>query len=196
MKEINIDNIKREVKYINTGIKSHKKGVNLKSIALEYGYTPEELELCLLEFGYVKVRIKKDYQFLLKDSEESNSGQSVRQVVTVSKIEPLEVVEVIEETPSQSVTGLDITEKYRGLFTKYDVLMKMIEEYEMTGSQNVTRDILTIELPHETKTETRATFRINDVVYQRFKEFADKHKQFTVKELISQALLEFMEKYK
>ncbi|EEP52304.1 conserved hypothetical protein, partial (plasmid) [Clostridium butyricum E4 str. BoNT E BL5262] len=38
--------------------------------------------------------------------------------------------------------------------------------------------------------------RLNDVIYEEFKEFADRNKQFTVKELVSQALKEFIQKYK
>lgn len=175
------------VTIINSELKKNNN-INVNKIIDKIGLKRKTVKDKLERAGYIfNAEIR---QYVIEGKKD------VIPTVTASKIEPLEVVEVIEKAPSQNATDLTVPEKYRGLFTKYDVLMKMIEEYEMTGSQNVTRGILTIELPHETKTDTRATFRINDVVYQRFKEFADKHKQFTVKELISQALIEFMEKYK
>ena len=195
MRNLNDENIYAEVEYINKEIRSHRKGVNLKSIAAEYDFTIEELEEALLQFGYVKVRVKRDYQFIVNDDNLIDSRQVVRQTVTQSKIKASEQIEVIEETPSQKVTEIAVIEKYTGLFTKYETLMKIVEEYEQTQSLNVTDSNLIIELPYEAKTDTRATFRVNDVVYQQFKEFAEKHKQFTVKELISQALLEFIKKY-
>ena len=184
--------IYKEVEYINKALKSKKKGVTLMSIANEYGFdSKEEFISKLSEYGYNKARVKSTAQFIKGDV-----GQVVRQTVTSSYIKPLGHVEVIGQPKSQGVTELEIKEKYNGLFDKYDVLMKMVEAYEMTGSQNVTGDMLIIELPHEVKTDTRATFRINDTVYNQFKEYAETHKQFTVKELVSKALMDLMKNYK
>lgn len=179
--------VSKIVAIINSELKKNDK-ISVNKIIDKIGLKQSTVKGKLRKAGYIfNAEIR---QYVIEDKSD------VRQGVTVSKIEPLEVVEVIEQTQSQNVTDIAVSEKYSGLFTKYDVLMKMVEEYEMTGSQNVTRNILTIELPHETKADTRATFRINDTVYKKFKEFSEANKQFTVKELVSQALLEFMDKYK
>ena len=138
-----------------------------------------------------------------RQSVRQNVGQDDRQLVSPSvTVENMELIpedkcfKNITETKSQGVI-LDIeSTKYKGLISNYDILMQMIEEYKNSIDHRVKYSGLVIELPHEEQKDFRVTLRLNDVVYKEFKEFADNNKQFTIKELVSQALKEFVDKYK
>ena len=122
----------------------------------------------------------------------NNVRQSVRQDVTGG-----DIIQMISETKSQSVTvSPSDNEKFLGLISNYELIMKMLDDYKNNEDSFNKNNGLVVELPAEKKKDFRITLRLNDVIYEEFKEFADKNKQFTVKELVSQALKEFIKKYK
>ncbi|MEG1648241.1 MAG: hypothetical protein RR325_05780, partial [Bacilli bacterium] len=94
-----------------------------------------------------------------------------------------------EKTIADIVTINKDEEKLIGLIDNYDIIMELVK-----AKKNEIGIIL--ELPNEPgKKETRATIRVNKVIWEQFNNFSDKNKQFTKKELVSQAIKEFMEKY-
>lgn len=118
-------------------------------------------------------------------------GQSVRQDVPDGNS-----TQTIIETKSQNVTQLETNDiKYLRLINNYELIMQMLEDYKKFKDHRQQFNGLIVELPAEKKKNFRVTLRLNDVVYEEFKEFADENKQFTVKELVSQALKEFVKKY-
>ncbi len=118
--------------------------------------------------------------------------QSVRQDVTDKN-----TTQIVSEIKSQSVTIFPgDNEKFLGLISNYELIMKMLDDYKKNNDKFDKFNGLIVELPAEKKKDFRITLRLNDVIYEEFKEFADRNKQFTVKELVSQALKEFIEKYK
>lgn len=122
----------------------------------------------------------------------NNVRQSVRQDVTDENM-----TQIISETMSQSVTvSPSDNEKFLGLISNYELIMQMLDDYKNTKDSYNRSNDLVVELPVEKKKDFRITLRLNDVVYEEFKEFADRNKQFTIKELISQALKEFIQKYR
>lgn len=103
---------------------------------------------------------------------------------------------LISHTQSQDVTNNIQNKKYTELLDNYDVLMQMIEDYKNAKEYgSAVFSHLIVELPIEHQKDFRVTLRINDTVYKEFKKFADANKQFTLKELVSQALKEFIDKY-
>jgi len=76
------------------------------------------------------------------------------------------------------------------LAKNYDKIMTLIN-----NDKNMTDDIR-IELPVETKDNYRTTIRINNVVWENFKEFCVQNKMFTQRDLLSMALTEYVNKYK
>jgi hypothetical protein len=52
-----------------------------------------------------------------------------------------------------------------------------------------------IKLPNPKDNQFKATIRLNDVVWEQFKIFAKKYPFFTIKDLASQALVDFMNKH-
>ena len=84
------------------------------------------------------------------------------------------------------------------LISNFDVLLEIIKVYKAkvdgVNAQTDTK-FITIELPFEEEKDYRKTYRVNKVIAKQFEEFCNEHKEFTVKDLLSQAMKEFMGKY-
>lgn len=122
-----------------------------------------------------------------------NVRQDVRHIVTNHSEQVFQSNNIVSHTSSQDVTN----QKYNQLLDNYDILMQIIEDYK-TAKEHGTAAFtgLVVELPVEHQKDFRITLRVNDTVYKDFKKFADNNKQFTLKELVSQALKEFIDKYR
>ena len=84
------------------------------------------------------------------------------------------------------------------LISNFDVLLEIIKVYKAkVDGVNAPTDtkFITIELPFEEEKDYRKTYRVNKVIAKQFEEFCNEHKEFTVKDLLSQAMKEFMGKY-
>lgn len=183
-----------EVIYVNEQL---LKGRSLTKIAVEeYGYKSESSLRKRLTKGNLYKRIGQ--QFIKQvdlDTNKNNTDvrQNVRQdVINIESNKPIEIIDV---TTSSEGRHIMIDDRVEGLLENYDILMKMIKEYKALGMQSVNDNGLVINLPVD-KGEARVTFRINGTVYEEFQRFVEANKQFRVKELVSAALQEFINKYK
>jgi hypothetical protein len=87
------------------------------------------------------------------------------------------------------------------LAENYEEITQMLEWFRCDDNHHtnvieVVERGIKIELPKETVPDFRTTIRANDIVWSDFKKFCDTHKEFTQKDLLSQALVEFMNKHK
>lgn len=176
----NINNIDNIVEFINLEL---NKGRSLAEIERnEFGVNPSVISKRLVRLKYKRINNK----FIKQDVR-----QDVRQVK--DEIILGEVTEVLEEekmTMADCVSVMENQQKLIKLLDNYDIIMELVEAKRNEVGIN-------IELPNEPgKKETRATIRINKIIWDKFNQFADKNKQFTKKELVSQALNEFMQKYR
>lgn len=77
-----------------------------------------------------------------------------------------------------------------------EILKEMIEQFKRHKAiNNVPTGTIVVEMPQEENGDFRKTLRLNKTIYLEFEKFCNENKQFTIKELVSQALKEFMEKY-
>lgn len=134
---------------------------------------------------------KINNQYILK---ENNVGQTVRHNVSQQNLIIEKPKKKKEMTLADIVSVSDSKKKLISLLDNYDKIMELISKRENNiGNKN---DRLVISLPNEEgKKDFRITVRVNKKVMDRFNSFAENNKMFTKKELISQALLEFIEKY-
>lgn len=188
------NNLDIEVEYVNQEL---AKGRSISKIAVEdYGYKSESSLRKKLTKGNTYKRVGQ--QFVKIDESDKvrpYSRHSVTDIENSNVSEGTQRIEVIEVTKSPDVIPDVFEEKYKGLAENYNVLIQMIEDYKKAGIDAIKNDGgLVIELPPETK-EARVTFRINGTIYEEFKAFVKDNKQFKVKELISAALQEFINKY-
>ena len=195
----------KEVIYVNEQLLN---GRSLTKIASEdYGYKSESSLRKRLTRGNLYKRVGQQFikqcQTKLDENENEKEnniviqsvGQDVTSIENPSVLKNREFKEMSDVVMSPSVTPSVVDDRFEGLLSNYDILMKMIEEYKSLGMQGINDNRLVIDLPGGAADE-RITFRINGIVYKEFKEFAKNHKQFKVKELVSAALQEFVNKYK
>lgn len=184
-----------EVIYVNEQL---SKGRSLTKIAVEdYGYKSESSLRKRLTKDNLYKRYGQKFIKLYESNINDNKNdfivrQSVGQYVTNLKEE--ESSEIVDVTMSHEDRHIIIDDRVEGLLANYDILMNIINEYK-NSNKRVGNGKLIIELPPETE-EARITFRINKTIYEEFRKFAECNKQFKVKELVSAALYEFVNKYK
>lgn len=188
MRLLNKDNIIEQVEYINKILRGKKKGFN--RIATEdFNIASEELLNQLKSFGYSKVK----NQFVLQ-----HEGQSVLQdkIVDVGQGVGQEVVhnkaEIIVLPKKDNVVPVE-KENYKKLMSNFDILMEMIEKYKKNNE--IPKSDIVVQLPYESDKNYKTSIRIHKEVFEGFKLFCSKHKEFSQKELISMALVEYMNKY-
>lgn len=176
MRLLNKDNIIEQVEYINKILRGKKKGFT--RIATEdFNITSEELLNQLKSFGYSKVK----NQFVLQDE-----GQSVGQDVGHNQTEVIVLPKKDNAVPLEK-------ENYKKLMSNFDILMEMIEKYKKNNE--IPKSDIVVQLPYESDKNYKTSIRIHKEVFEEFKLFCSKHKEFSQKELISMALVEYMNKY-
>lgn len=181
----------RRIKYLqlqgNINMKLRKK------ISLDDALKIHEITLGELEemgFGYDK---------------ESNSIQRIR-YVSYKDIAPTEEV---EETPTTEITMMSANdlqmygifenegiEQLQDIINNYSVLMEIINRYKNNAGIDLKDKSIVIELPHEEDKLFKATYRVNKAIHEQFKVFCNEHKEFTTKDLLSQAMKDYMDKHR
>ncbi len=119
-------------------------------------------------------------------SDIQNAGQDV----------PREVIqnEVIEEV---AITEVKLTKQQKYINTNFDILVEMIEAYKVNKNTITTdKTEIIVELPLDESKEFKTSIRVNKVIWEQFKEFCKSNKNYTQKDLVSMAMLEYMQKYK
>ena len=97
----------------------------------------------------------------------------------------------------QVITGMSAQNinMLQDLFEHYADIMEMIQAFkENSTAINKDKSII-IELPIEDDKSFRTSFRVNKTIYYEFLDFCKAHKEFTTKNLVSQALKEFMDNH-
>jgi len=89
----------------------------------------------------------------------------------------------------------DNKKKLYDLLDNYEKIMAFINRCD-NGETVCDNKKIFIELPLTNQVDARKTLRINPMIWEDFEHFSNKHNLFTKKDLVSQALKEFMEKYK
>lgn len=180
-----ISNINNIVNFINLEL---DKGRTLADVERnEFGVNPSVISKRLGRLNYKRI----DNKFIKLDVR-----QPVRQTVRpdIITIENFDILEKNNNvmTSSSIVINKENQDKLINIINRYDDLMDLLDN---KNTNNFNSGII-IELPNEEgKKDTRATIRINKVIWERFSKFCDNNKAFSKKELLSQALKEFMERY-
>lgn len=189
MRLLNEYNILEQVEYINKILRGKKKGFNRISKE-DFNITSEELLNKLNSFGYSKVKnqfvLQDEGQCVLQENIE-NVGQCVGQDVVHNKTDIIVLPKKDNVVPSEN-------ENYIKLMSNFDILMEMIDKYKKNNE--IPKSDIVVQLPHESDKNYKASIRIHKEVFEEFKEFCSKNKEFSQKELISMALVEYMNKYK
>lgn len=188
-----INNIGEVVVYLNNEL---SKGRTQKEIEInDFKVNERVIAKRLTSRGYKKI----DNQYIKYD--DSNT-----RVIKVDKNKyDNNHTEVIEDNKQEYdnsntlvINQKEIQNKLIGLAQNYDKILKIIQEYDQKYDVQYDKEYegIFIELPIETKTDFRATVRVNNVIWEQFGEFANNHKEFTKRDLVSMALKEYMKNHK
>lgn len=112
-------------------------------------------------------------------------------------------IEVFEQSDKSVLTSdrfkNEDLDHLKGIIENYSVLMEMAQAYKMNKNNFInegTNKQIVIELPFEDDKLFRKTYRVNKIIAEQFESFCEEHKEYRVKDLISMAMKEYMEKYK
>ena len=133
-----------------------------------------------------KYEVKKN---IIRDIQAEIDGRhSISQSVAPSESEIItEVAVTKDETIKEAVT----VNNY--INDNFNILVEMIEKYK--SENQIYKDGLTVRLPKEGTGDYKTSVRVNKIVMDQFRKFCEKNNEFTQKELLSMALLEYIEKY-
>ena len=196
-KKLSIDEL---VSIINTELKN---GNNLTKIARElFSVNESSIRKKLNKVGYRRV----NDQFILVDTikEDDNDKTEVREEIK----QDTKPIESTSENKGSLIIPNNLKVNLIELAKDYERIMnvvKMVEEseydkmsyskYDKVSYSEYDNEI-NIRLPLETVKDFRATTRVNNVIWSQFDDFCKENKEFTKRDLVSMALLEYMQKYK
>nr|WP_312291974.1 hypothetical protein [Clostridium chromiireducens] len=102
---------------------------------------------------------------------------------------------IITDTNLEMFSNNDLIQ-LQDFISNYKIIMQMVDMFKQNNKLDSENKSISIELPFEDDKSFKASYRVNKTVNEQFKEFCKQHKEFTAKDLLSQALKEFMDKYK
>lgn len=188
-----INNIEEVVIYLNSEL---SKGRTQKDIEInDFKVNERVIAKRLISRGYKKI----DNQYI-KTNE--SSIKAINTTISECDNSNTKVISNVHKEYDKSDTLVinkkEIQSKIIGLAQNYDKILKIIQEYEEKYAAQYDKgsEGIIIELPIETKTDFRATVRVNNVIWEQFGEFSNNHKEFTKRDLISMALKEYIENHK
>lgn len=110
--------------------------------------------------------------------------------------EPKEIVTAITTGDKAVVLSNNDLSQLQDFISNYKIIMQMITMFKENSKLDADNKNIIIELPFEDDKTFKASYRVNKTINEQFKAFCKNHNEFTAKDLLSQALKEFMDKYK
>ncbi len=193
--EWNLKNIDSIVEFINIKLNN---GLTMKEIEHDFFYVNERvIHKRLARLGYK--RVNNIYSKTNKKDVIHPVTRTVLQENNRKNIKEIEVQEVLGSFCSIEEHNIpQLKENLVNLAKDYEIIKEIIEIYKSKDNIDLKKENeLVIELPYEVEgKDFNTSIRVNKVIWNEFNEFCKIYKQFTKKELISQAFREFTEKYK
>lgn len=167
----------QKINKVNNALDLFKQGKSLKEASIIVGYSrPDKLKRALIELGYKE-----------QDGEWINDDLTSNTVCNTTCITNVENIGLASIKELEFVTMLE---------QEQDTIRNMIEWYKRySNTDNTSNTIIKIELPQSDN--TMISTRSNKVVWEQFKIFAKNNSaNFKMGDLVAQALLDYMNKYK
>lgn len=188
-----INNIGEVVVYLNNEL---AKGRTQKEIEInDFKVNERVIAKRLISRGYRKI----DNQYIKYDNSNTRVIKGNKNKYDNNHTEVIgDDKQEYDNSNTLVINQKEIQNKLIGLAQNYDKILKIIQEYDQKYDAQYDKEYagIVVELPIETKTDFRATIRVNNVIWDNFSNFANNHKEFTKRDLISMALKEYMENHK
>ena len=182
--KLDIDN---QIEYFNNKL---YQGESLTSICKSIGIGRSTISDRFKKYNYKYNKSSNQYELLENninntDVITTNNGS----YTTVEKIENANNDNVLDIV---NLDNEDIKNNLLSLASEYEILQKIIDDYRRNSS--VIKKQIVIDIPDADSKIT--TLRINKTVLDMFNEFAEDNKQYKKVDLLSQALLDFLNAYR
>lgn len=188
--------IVEQVEYINMEL---EKGSSLTKLC------KEEIKIARSTVGgrFEKAGYKFSKETNRYETFKNSKSDDEKQTTVITNKRDNRQTKVIKDRDDKGqslVINNNLKENIIDLAENRDEIIEMLNWFKrndknMSNVIEVIEQGIKIDLPEEIKTNYRTTFRVNDVVWKRFKQFTEKHSEFTAKNLLSQALIEYMNKH-
>ncbi|MDR3598502.1 hypothetical protein [Clostridium sp.] len=109
--------------------------------------------------------------------------------------EPKEITPVTINSANIEVFSNDDMSHLQEFISNSSIIMQMVDMFKQNNKLDTDNINIVIELPFENDKTFKASYRVNKTINEQFKQFCKEHSEFTAKDLLSQALKEFMNKY-
>lgn len=188
--------IEKQVKYINNEL---LKGCSLKNISLSLGISKSTIKERFFKIGFIFDLDKRQY---IKHKENINVMQNenikfIEQSNKAKKNNKVLHYKYNDEYnfDKDKFNDKNINKKVFEIVNKYENILEMLEWFNKQKNiiEPMELKIDNSKLSGEVKT---TTIRIYIDIWNNFKSFSDDFKEYKIMDLISMALIEFMEKYK
>lgn len=160
------------------------------------GYKRVENELNVSDYKgkLIKIFIKDDTvkETIVKNKDNKNRKDDKSSSVVVQNKNVN-----IQENNIDVKDIIELISRKEEIFRMLEMFNNMSDKMGDNLSDNIENESnnIIIKLPNPKNNQFKATIRLNDVVWEQFKIFANKYPFFTTKDLVSQALLDFMNKH-
>lgn len=180
-----------DINYINELL---EEGKSVKEIREILGVGEKSFQRQIKELNYKynqKLRRYEPISEVLNSPLTNNSNTNIKELTKAND------KSMIFDIPKE-IEPEDFKNNLIDLAMNYEKIKKMLDDFEHTKSiQNVVEVVnqgIKIDNP-ETEVE-RTTVRVGKNILKKWNEFCDQNKQYSKKDLLGQALTEFINKYK
>lgn len=180
-----------DINYIN---KLLEQGKTVKEIREILGVGEKSFQKQIKKLGYKynqKIRRYEPISEILETSLTNNSNNEIERLKKAND------KSMIFDIPKE-IEPEDFKNNIIDLAINYKKIKQMLDDFEHTKSiQNVVEVVhqgIKIDNP-ETEVE-RTTVRVGKNILKKWNQFCDQNKQYSKKDLLGQALIEFIDKYK
>lgn len=170
----------QKIDKVNKALELMAHGKTVKEVYAEVGYSAaDKLKRALKELGYIEIN---------GHWEKSNTESNTKCNTTKNEIVAVNKQQIAEQRVQLEVVNL--------LEQEQDTLKAMLEWFKkFSNTNNTSNTLIKIELP--ISENVMVSTRSNKVVWEQFKVFAKNNSaNFKMGDLVAQALLDYMEKYK
>lgn len=199
-----IKDINKIALYINAEL---SKGRTQKDIEInDFKVNERVIEKKLKRRGYKKI----NNQYVLENSnnkeyDNSNTLATTKEPKVISRLQEdkknkydnnmtIVTEDKYDNSNTLVINDINIKNNLLELAKNYNKILRIIERYDKEYDKEY--DSIVIELPVETIKDFRTSIRVNNIIWEQFNTFANEHKEFTKRDLLSQALKEYIENHK
>lgn len=176
----------KKIKHI---MELQEKGLSRKEIAVEFGYTRvDTLDRLMKKYGYEKI----DGKFIIQLEDNCTTKDSKAVISSVKDGCP--------PYGGQLLESFEIQNKLINIVNNYDKLMYVINNFE-NMEDNCPIDVIEVksglQIDFEKSEAIKTTIRVDKDIWDDFSDLCkDKYKHLNKHDIISKALVEFIDKYK